>query len=151
MWRDVILAALGATGFAIIFGIRRRKLIIIFLASGAAWYGYGILCKLIAKENIAIFLITVLVVLFARVITLFLEEPTMLFSTPILIPFIPGASLYYVMNDLLSKNPAFVSDMESLVNQLGAMVLGIAAAEMLVVVVRKIKRKIGWDSIVHKV
>ena len=28
MWRDVILAALGATGFAILFGKKRKNLIL---------------------------------------------------------------------------------------------------------------------------
>lgn len=139
MWRNVILAALGATGFAILFGIRRKKLGIIFFASGAAWYGYEVLCRLTIKENIAMFLVTVFVVLFAKVVTLFVEGPILLFTTPILIPFIPGATLYYVMRDLLGKSSEFLRDMERLVNQLGAMVLGIMAAEVIVIVLRKIR------------
>lgn len=141
MWRNVILSACGATGFALLFGIRQRKLGIIFLSSGAAWYGYEMLYKLLGKENSAMFFITVFVVLLAKVITLFVEGPSMVFTTPILIPFIPGATLYYVMRDLLSKSPKIFGDMERLVNQLGAMVLGIMAAEVIVVVMEKIKRQ----------
>ena len=100
MWRNVVLAALGATGFALLFGIKRTKMGFIFVASGVAWYGYEILCRSLKKEEIAMYIVTVMVVLFAKILTLFVDGSVMMFTTPILIPFIPGATLNYVMRDL---------------------------------------------------
>lgn len=142
MWKEILLAAIGATGFAVLFGIRRTRLWIIFIASSVSWYAYGMLCKLAETENIAMFLITVLIVLFSKFITQFVKSPAIQFSTPILIPFIPGSTLYYVMRDLLSGNPQFFSNMKVLVSQVGAMVLGIVVVEMLVVMVRNCVNKI---------
>lgn len=140
MWRNVVLAALGATGFALLFGIKRTKMGFIFVASGVAWYGYEILCRSLKKEEIAMYIVTVMVVLFAKILTLFVDGSVMKFTTPILIPFIPGATLYYVMRDLLNQSREIILDMESLVEQLGAMVLGIISAEIIIVVVEKIKK-----------
>lgn len=42
MWRNVVLAAFGATGFAFIFGIKRTKIEIIFLQ--VEWHGIVMKC-----------------------------------------------------------------------------------------------------------
>lgn len=96
MLKEILLAAAGATGFAILFGIKRSKLWEIFLAGGFSWYGYLVLCKVFGEEILAMFLITVCAVV--------MTKGNMLFSTPVLIPFIPGATLYHVMDDLVSKS-----------------------------------------------
>lgn len=140
MWRNVVLAALGATGFALLFGIKRKKIGFIFVAGGVAWYVYEILCRSLKKEEIAMYIVTVMVVLFAKLLTLYVHGSVMMFTTPILIPFIPGATLYYVMRDLLNQSREIILDMESLVEQLGAMVLGIISAEIIIAVVEKIKK-----------
>ena len=125
MGKEIILAAVGATGFGLLFGVQRKRLWIIFVSSGFAWYGYLILSKLTGKENLALFLITVFVMLGAKLAGLFVEESVVLFTTPILIPFIPGATLYYVMRDLVSQNSSFWDNLELLAGQVSAMVFGI--------------------------
>ena len=147
MWKEIILAAVGATGFGILFGVQRKRLWIGFLASGTAWYGYlvcagltgrenldiirrilglpKVFARLTGKENLALFLITMLVMLSAKLAALYVKEPVLLFTTPVLIPFIPGATLYYVIRDLLSQAPSFWENLELLAGQVGAMVLGI--------------------------
>ena len=125
MWKEIILAAVGATGFGILFGVQRKRLWIVFLASGTAWYGYLVFARLTGKENLALFLITMLVMLSAKLAALYVKEPVLLFTTPVLIPFIPGATLYYVIRDLLSQAPSFWENLELLAGQVGAMVLGI--------------------------
>lgn len=59
-------------------------------------------------------------------------EPIILYSTPILIPFIPGATLYYAMNDLVRKSPAAEETLQLLIYQVGAMALGILVAEVMI-------------------
>lgn len=142
MLNESILAAFGACGFAILFGMKRTRLWIVFIASGCSWYGYLVLCRWFENEIPAMFFITVFVVVFAKIITLFVESPVILFSTPILIPFIPGATLYYVMYDFVSKNDKLVIDMWLLACQVGAMALGILVAEMIVIVAKKVREKI---------
>lgn len=137
MLYETLLAALGAVGFAIIFGMKRSSLWVIFLVSGVSWYAYLLLCKVFQDEIPAMFFITVFVVVFAKMITLFMEGPVILFSTPILIPFIPGSTLYYVMADLVGKKTSFTTHMWLLLRQVGAMALGILVAEMIMTVAKK--------------
>lgn len=132
MLKQTLLAAFGATGFAILFGMPKKRLWIIFLTSNAAWYSYLLLCELLQNTITALFFITVFVVLLSKIITLFTKGPVILYSTPILIPFIPGATLYYAMNDLVRKSPAAEETLQLLIYQVGAMALGILVAEVMI-------------------
>lgn len=132
MLQQLVLAAAGSAGFAILFGLRRKWIGMIFIAGGLAWYGYILLYNLTQNQISAMFFITVLVVVLAKFLTVFAECPVILFTTPILIPFIPGATLYYLMSDLLSGRAAAAENARLLVYQVGAMALGILVAEMIV-------------------
>lgn len=57
--------------------------------------------------------------------------PAFVIATPILIPFIPGATLYLVMNDFVGKEVTFMMNLERLWKQVGAIVAGNLVAEML--------------------
>ena len=57
--KEILLAAFGATGFAVLFGMQKKRLWIIFLTSGAAWYGDRLLCELLQNTISALFLITI--------------------------------------------------------------------------------------------
>ena len=129
--KNVLLAALGATGFAILFGMSKKRLWIIFFTSGAAWYGYLMLCRCFHNTIAALFVITVLVVLLSKIIIKFTKGPVLLFFTPILIPFIPGATLYYAMSDLVRKSPETNENLQLLVYQVSALALAILVAELL--------------------
>lgn len=137
MLKNILLAALGATGFAVLFGMSKKRLWIIFFTSGAAWYGYLMLCQYFHNTITALFGITVLVVLLSKIITGFTKGPVLLFSTPILIPFIPGATLYYAMSDLVRKSPETNENLQLLVYQVSAMALGILVAELLIILINK--------------
>ena len=137
--KEILLAAFGATGFVVLFGMQKKRLWIIFLTSGAAWYGYRLLCELLQNTISALFLITIFVILFSKVVTRFTKGPILLYSTPILIPFIPGATLYYAMNDLVSKSPAVKETIQLLVYQVGAMALGILVGELVILFFREIR------------
>lgn len=146
MGREVVLAAVGAVGFAVIFGMKKDRLWIIFLSSALAWYGYRVLGRILSNDITALFAITVVVVIWSEEITVFWKAPAMLYSTPILIPFIPGATLYYTMSDLIRKNSQFNTHLQLLIAQVGAMALGILVAEM-IVLCKKSHCIYGADSI----
>ncbi len=132
----VFLVAAGATGFAVLFGMKTKKLWIIFMISGFMWYIYKELCRWFQKDSVAMFMITVMIVLISGVLSLILKCPEILFSTPILIPYIPGASLYYVMYDLVSRSPSLEENFRILLYQSGAMALGILVAELVLMVMK---------------
>ena len=135
---QVLLAAAGATGFGILFGMKTKKLWIIFLTSGLAWYIYQILCQWFSKDGMAMFLITVLIVFISGMLSLFIKCPVILFSTPILIPYIPGAALYYVMYDIVSGSVSITEDLKILLYQSGSMALGILVAGLILMVIQTV-------------
>lgn len=142
MLKEIVLAAFGATGFAILFGMPKKRVWIIFLTSGAAWYGYLQYCEIFRNAITALFAITILVVLFSKGITLFTKGPVLLYSTPILIPFIPGATLYYAMSDLVTKSSETNENIQLLIYQVSAMALGILVGELLILCGRSMYK--GW-------
>ena len=91
------------------------------------------LCRCFHNTIAALFVITVLVVLLSKIIIKFTKGPVLLFFTPILIPFIPGATLYYAMSDLVRKSPETNENLQLLVYQVSALALGILVAELLIV------------------
>lgn len=141
---SILLAAAGAAGFAILFGIEKKWLWLIALSSGIAWGGYLLLCRWLPKDSIALFLITVFIVVVSGGLSVFVKCPVILFSTPVLIPFIPGAALYYVMYDLVSRNSLLFRDFQVLASQSGAMAMGILVAELILLLCTSLKRIAKW-------
>lgn len=144
---QVFLAAAGATGFGILFGMKTKKLWIIFLTSGLAWYIYQVLCQWFPKDSTAMFFITVLIVLVSGILSLFVKCPVILFSTPILIPYIPGAALYYVMYDIISRSTSVTENLKVLLYQSGAMAMGILVAGLVLMVIQAVKNE---NTNIHK-
>lgn len=141
---SILFAAAGAAGFAILFGIEKKWLWIIALSSGIAWGGYLLLCRWFPKDSMAMFLITVFIVIVSGGLSVFVKCPVILFSTPVLIPFIPGAALYYVMYDIVSRSSLLSRDFQILVSQSGAMAMGILVAELILLLcgsLRKMRKR----------
>lgn len=135
--KEIILAAAGATGFGLLFGIRGKKIWFITLNSAFAWYVYLLIGKYSGNLILAMFIVTVLVGMVSGIIALFIKCPLMVFIIPILIPFIPGATLYYVMYDIVNQLPELNERFTLLLSQVGAIALGILVAEIGLTVVKK--------------
>lgn len=88
--KEIILAAAGATGFGLLFGVRGKKIVLITINSAIAWYLYLIIGKWSGNSILAMFAVTVVVGILSGIIAIFIKCPLMVFTTPILIPFIPG-------------------------------------------------------------
>lgn len=131
MIKEILLASVGATGFAIIFGLPKNKLYVIAMFSGVAWWMYLLLTTVLNSDGMAMFSVTIIIVLLAKMIGKKMKCPAFVIATPILIPLIPGATLYLVMNDFVGKEVTFMMNLERLWKQVGAIVAGNLVAEML--------------------
>lgn len=76
-------------------------------------------------------IITILIVLLAKIIGKRIKCPAFLIATPVLIPFIPGATLYLVMNDFVGNKETLMINLELLWKQVGAIVAGNLVAEVI--------------------
>ena len=127
--RKIILAALGAWGFAKIFRINPKESKIVLIGGAAAWFGYEVMKKLGLNEFWALLFITVLVELVSEMIAKRKKSLSMIYAVPILIPFIPGGTLYYTLYYGIQNDEQMKMYGELLICQVGAMVLGILLAE----------------------
>lgn len=134
--KEVILAAAGATGFGLLFGVRGKKIGLITINSAAAWYLYLMIGRWSGNLIFAMFAVTVMVGILSGMIAIFVKCPLMVFTTPILIPFVPGATLYYVMYDVVNELPQFREHFMLLLSQLGAIAFGILVSEIVLIFVK---------------
>lgn len=139
---QILMAALGAAAYCLLFNIRRNKIAFCAIIAGCTWTVY-ILCE---NMTDSIFVCNMLSSAFATLISemaaRILKAPTTCFLIPAVIPLIPGGGLYHTMEAALIKNTAaFESYLSSTVQATFGISIGIML--MSLVAVRLIRRSIS--------
>lgn len=93
---QIFAGALGGLGFSIVFGVRKKYMLLIALNAGLSWAVF-LLVNAVAgafAANIAsaMFCSSVAAALAPRI-----KVPTVVLQMPATVPMIPGGSLYYTM------------------------------------------------------
>lgn len=95
---QLITAFIGAFGFSLLFGLRRRYLLAASFGGLLAWAVY-LLARLWLRGGFLPDLLAAAVsVLYAELLAHLLKSPATLFLAPAIIPLVPGGSLYYAMS-----------------------------------------------------
>ncbi len=99
------MGAAGSFGFAVVFGIRDRKLVLITAGGALGWASYLVSVHA-AGLNLfyANFAATLVTALLAELLARIVHTPVILLLVPMLIPLIPGGDLYYMMDHFVRKN-----------------------------------------------
>ena len=101
---QTLMGCIGSVGFAVLFNIRGRKLLLAAGGGALAWAVY------LASE------------LLARAV----KAPVIMLLVPMLIPLIPGGDLYYMMSFLVrGQYEAFGQYAQRVLTEAGAIALGI--------------------------
>ena len=108
---QIITGCIGSLGFAILYNIRGKRLIVATLGGFLSWALFVVLGWGIPSEPVNYFLVAFSMSLYAEAMARLLKTPTTTFITTSLIPLIPGGSLYYTMSY------AFESDLEKFVEK----------------------------------
>lgn len=136
MLREILLAAAGAMGYAMLFGMRGKNICLIAVNSAFAWYLYLLIKNGTDNTILAMFFVTVSVGIVAGLLAIFFQCPMTVFATPILMPFVPGSTLYYVMYDTVNRREQLSEDVRWLLMQVGAIAFGILAAEIVLTLIK---------------
>lgn len=99
-WKEVIqilAGGVGSLGFACLFNIRGKRLVVATLGGVLSWFLCVIFSYFIPSEPINYFIVSFLLSIFAEVMARIMKTPTTTFITTSLVPLIPGGSLYYTM------------------------------------------------------
>lgn len=142
---QTIMGCIGAVGFAVLFNVRGRRLGLIALASALSWMGY-VLCAMNGAALFwAIFCGTTVAGMISEVLARVVKVPVLMLLVPILIPLIPGGTLYNMMSSLVrSQHDLFLSYARQLLEEAGAIALGIICCASVMGIF------MGWQTHVRK-
>ena len=123
---QIITGMLGTLGFSILFHVRGKKLIPIALGGAISWAVYLLVVRFHHNSTLGILISTAVLGLIAEIFARFLKSPAILFLVPMLIPLIPGSTLYYTTRYLVLGNGAlFTQYGNRLLLEAGAIAFGI--------------------------
>ena len=104
MIKALISSFLGTLAFSVLFNVDKKYYILCGTTGMAGWFIYCITVDL-TSSSVASFFGTVMVVLMARIFSVWKKCPITLFLIPGIFPLVPGTGVYYtayyfVMNDM---------------------------------------------------
>lgn len=149
-WTDVLIqvsaSLVGTLGFGILFNIRGKRLVLASVGGMLAWALYLALFYFLKNEVLCYFVVSLLTAFYAEVMARVLKTPAITFCILSLIPLVPGSSLYYTIESVLSgSSESFFGKAAHTLGLAAALSLGIilvaAFSKTVTSRVRKVKKK----------
>ena len=129
---QILSGFVGSFGFACLFNIRGKRLIMASLGGLLSWSLFVAFSRFIPSDPINYFVVALLLSLYSEIMARVMKTPTTTFITTALVPLIPGGSLYYTMASAFESNSAtFVTKAISTLQLASALALGIIIATTL--------------------
>lgn len=142
-WWVVLISSLVATlGFAIMFNNKYNHLPIVTIAGVISCAAY--LFTFIASRNLFVGVVvgSMVATVLAEILARILKSPTTVFLIPAIIPFVPGATLFFMMYNLINgKMMEFESHLGNLLLASLGIAVGIILASVVVQIVLKFIKK----------
>ncbi|MDE7054109.1 MAG: threonine/serine exporter family protein [Oscillospiraceae bacterium] len=97
-------AFLGSLGFALLFQVRRKRLLLASLGGLLAWGVYLLMGMATDQDVIRYFVASVALTVYAEILARLVKCPATLFIVTASIPLIPGGSLYRTMQHFMQND-----------------------------------------------
>lgn len=94
---QLVTAFLGSLGFAMLFHVRREKLLLASLGGLLAWGVYLLMGLVSDQDVVRYFVASVVLTIYAETLARVVKCPATLFLVTAAVPLIPGGSLYRTM------------------------------------------------------
>ncbi len=94
---QTFMAGIASLGFALLYNVHGKRLIIPFIGGVASWALYLILMFL-NNEVLQCFIVTIFLSLYTETAARIIKTPTTTFLVPNIIILIPGGSLYFTIS-----------------------------------------------------
>ena len=138
---SVIASFFGSLGFAIIYNIRGRRVLIPAIGGAVFWAVYLVILHFVNNEYLGFFVVAILITIYSEIWARILKTPATTVLMPTVIPLIPGGSLYYAMDAALRRDmPQFIVKGQAAIGLAIALAAGI-------MVVTSLRRPI--EALVH--
>ena len=122
----MVMGCIGAVCFAVLFNVRDDKLPLIAASSALSWFAYALCLTFGTNLFWATFWGTVVAGLISEIFARVVKAPVLMLLVPILIPLIPGGTLYNMMSNLVNGfHDAFLHYAQQILIEAGAIALGI--------------------------
>ena len=95
---QLLASFVGAMGFALLFGMRRRYLFAASLGALLGWGVYMLVDYLLGDVFLPSLAAAAFALTYSEMMAKALKTPATLFVIPAIIPLVPGGSLYYTMS-----------------------------------------------------
>ena len=95
---QLLAAFVGAMGFALLFGMRRRYLFAASLGALLGWGVYLLVEWLLGNTFLPSLAAAAFALSYSEIMAKVLKTPATLFVIPAIIPLVPGGSLFYTMS-----------------------------------------------------
>lgn len=142
-WWVVLVSSIPCTlGFAILFNNKYKHLWIVSLCGLVACATYFFAGAHFDSTFIGVMLGSMVATILAEILARILKSPTTVFLIPAIIPFVPGATLFFMMYNLINgKMPVFQSYLGELLQSSLGIAVGIILASVAFQIVLKSVRK----------
>jgi len=103
MIASLICSFFGTICFSVLFNVPKKFYIGCGITGSMGWLCYYLLLA-VTSSTVATFAGTLLVVLMARILAVWLKCPITIFLVPGIFPLLPGTSVYYTAYHLVTEN-----------------------------------------------
>lgn len=123
---QTLMGAIGAVGFAILFNVQGRRLILFFLGGALDWAVYLLCVNNGCSSFLGLLFATITAALTSEILARIIHAPVLILLVPMLIPLVPGGDLYRSMDALVrGYREVFLVRGTSAITSAGAICLGI--------------------------
>ncbi len=105
-----VWAALSILGFAVRVNLKGYKILYMALGGGLCWAFYLVFLYFSKSLLFSIFGATILVCIYSEIVARLLRVPVSVFVTCVIIPLVPGSSLFYAMQNYIAGNTLLASE-----------------------------------------
>jgi len=141
---QVVVGALAALGFSVLFNVRGRKILLAALGGVAGWLVYLLVRRFGGSPVLATFVASVGIGLYAELVARLAGCPATVFIVSAIIPLIPGGGIYTTMTHALhGEIPQTVSAGLETLYLAGAIATGVALVSSLRAILSRLRSARG--------
>ncbi|MBP5160179.1 MAG: threonine/serine exporter family protein [Lachnospiraceae bacterium] len=138
---QILMAIGGAVGFALMFNMRGKRLMIAGIGGAITWGAYLTMFAMSDKKFVACLTATIVCMIFAEVMARVTKTPVIILLVPMLVPLVPGGDLYYMMSNIIMDNSALAREYgQTLIMEVGAIAFGIILVSTGLQIYQRIKQ-----------
>jgi uncharacterized membrane protein YjjB (DUF3815 family) len=107
--QQFLWAFLAILGFSVRGNLRGTRIFFTALGGGICWAAYLIILYYTSSMLLSVFLAIILVCIYSEIVARLMRTPVSVFVICVIIPLVPGRSLYYAMQAYISGQNALAS------------------------------------------